>query len=120
MRVDGENLGTAPIERVLMRYPGVTEVAVYGIPDEVGDRVMAALVLGDGAAFDAATFDAADFRRFLAGQDDLGPKQGAVVRPGVIDVAPDRDLQGDQAAAFRAGTALRRSGFRGPALESRL
>jgi len=75
MRVDGENLGTAPIERVLMRYPGVTEVAVYGIPDEVGDRVMAALVLGDGAAFDAATFDAADFRRFLAGQDDLGPKQ---------------------------------------------
>lgn len=70
MRVDGENLGTAPIERVLMRYPGVTEVAVYGIPDEVGDRVMAALVLPDGAAFDVA-----DFRRFLAGQEDLGPKQ---------------------------------------------
>lgn len=70
MRVDGENLGTAPIERVLLRYPGVTEVAVYGIPDEVGDRVMAALVLPEGA-----TFDPAAFQLFLAGQDDLGPKQ---------------------------------------------
>ncbi|MGI9161357.1 MAG: long-chain-fatty-acid--CoA ligase FadD17 [Mycobacterium sp.] len=70
MRVDGENLGTAPIERVLMRYPGVTEVAVYGIPDEVGDRVVAALVLPADTAFDAA-----DFGRFLAAQDDLGPKQ---------------------------------------------
>ena len=70
MRVDGENLGTAPIERVLMRYPGVTEAAVYGIPDDVGDRVMAALVLPEGMAFDIG-----EFRRFLAGQDDLGPKQ---------------------------------------------
>ena len=44
MRVDGENLGTAPIERILMRYPGVIEAVVYGIPDvSVGDRVMAAL-----------------------------------------------------------------------------
>ncbi len=33
MRVDGENLGTAPIERILMRYPDVTEAAVYAIPD---------------------------------------------------------------------------------------
>lgn len=70
MRVDGENLGTAPIERVLMRYPGVTEVAVYGIPDEVGDRVMAAIVLPADVSFDAA-----DFRRFLTEQDDLGAKQ---------------------------------------------
>ncbi len=71
MRVDGENLGTAPIERVLMRYPGVTEVAVYGIPDPaVGDRVMAAFVLSEGTSFDAQ-----QFRRFLAEQTDLGPKQ---------------------------------------------
>ena len=70
MRVDGENLGTAPIEAVLMRYPGVTEAAVYGIPDEIGDRVMAALVLSSDSAFDVA-----DFRRFLSEQDDLGPKQ---------------------------------------------
>ncbi|UXA17488.1 long-chain-fatty-acid--CoA ligase FadD17 [Mycobacterium sp. SMC-4] len=71
MRVDGENLGTAPIERILLRHPDVTEVAVYPIPDPaVGDQVMAALVLRDGAAFDAV-----DFTEFLSVQDDLGPKQ---------------------------------------------
>jgi len=70
MRVDGENLGTAPIERALMRYPQVQEVAVYGIPDDVGDQVMAALVLPDQAGFDVDAF-----RRFLTEQDDLGPKQ---------------------------------------------
>jgi fatty-acyl-CoA synthase len=79
MRVDGENLGTAPIERILMRYPDVTEVAVYAIPDPaVGDQVMAALVLPQGAAFDSDKF-----RAFLADQPDLGPKQWpAYVRVG--------------------------------------
>jgi fatty-acyl-CoA synthase len=71
MRVDGENLGTAPIERILLRYPDVVEVAIYAIPDPaVGDRVMAALVLCEGAAFDVGSFEA-----FLAEQPDLGPKQ---------------------------------------------
>ncbi|OHV06112.1 long-chain-fatty-acid--CoA ligase FadD17 [Mycobacterium talmoniae] len=71
MRVDGENLGTAPIERVLLRHNDVTEVAVYAIPDPaVGDQVMAALVLSAGASFDAD-----EFRAFLAAQPDLGPKQ---------------------------------------------
>jgi fatty-acyl-CoA synthase len=71
MRVDGENLGTAPIERVLLRYNDVLEAAVYAIPDPVvGDQVMAALVLVAGATFDAAAFAA-----FLADQPDLGPKQ---------------------------------------------
>lgn len=70
LRVDGENLGTAPIERVLMRYPGVIEVAVYGVPDDIGDRVVAALVVADPSAFDVA-----GFRSFLIAQDDLGPKQ---------------------------------------------
>ena len=71
MRVDGENLGTAPIERILLRNPDVAEAAVYAIPDPaVGDRVMAALVLTEGAAFDAEKF-----RAFLADQPDLGPKQ---------------------------------------------
>ncbi len=74
MRVDGENLGTAPIERILMRYPDIAEVAVYAIPDPaVGDQVMAALVLTEGAAFDAGKF-----REFLSGQDDLGVKQWPV------------------------------------------
>ncbi len=49
LRVDGENLGTAPIERILLRHTDVIEVAVYGIPaPDVGDRVMAALVLAEG------------------------------------------------------------------------
>jgi fatty-acyl-CoA synthase len=71
MRVDGENLGAAPIERVLLRYADVSEVAVYPVPDAVvGDQVMAAVVLAPGAAFDADKF-----RAFLAEQPDLSPKQ---------------------------------------------
>jgi fatty-acyl-CoA synthase len=71
MRVDGENLGSAPIERVLLRHPDVVEVAVYGIPaPDVGDQVMAALVLTESADFDPERF-----REFLTAQPDLGPKQ---------------------------------------------
>jgi fatty-acyl-CoA synthase len=71
LRVDGENLGTAPIERVLARHPDLTEVAVYAVPDPaVGDQVMAAVVLASGAEFDPDKF-----RAFLAEQPDLGPKQ---------------------------------------------
>lgn len=71
MRVDGENLGTAPIERVLLRHRAVTEAAVYPIPDpNVGDQVMAALVLRADAEFDTD-----EFRTFLSQQPDLGPKQ---------------------------------------------
>ncbi|WP_431874452.1 long-chain-fatty-acid--CoA ligase [Amycolatopsis sacchari] len=69
LRVDGENLGTAPIERVLLRHPAVAEAAVYGVPDPVtGDQVMAALVL-------TRPLDPAEFGDFLAEQSDLGPKQ---------------------------------------------
>ena len=71
LRVDGENLGTAPIERVLGRHPDVTEVAVYAVPDPaVGDQVMAAVVLASGTELDPVAF-----RAFLAEQPDLGPKQ---------------------------------------------
>ncbi|MCE7004769.1 long-chain-fatty-acid--CoA ligase [Kibdelosporangium philippinense] len=68
LRVDGENLGTAPIERILLRHPKISEVAVYAIPDpKVGDQVMAAIV---------TTLDEpAEFGSFLAEQPDLGPKQ---------------------------------------------
>ena len=48
MRVDGENLTAAPIERILLRLPVINRVAVYPVPDEhVGDQVMAAIVLQD-------------------------------------------------------------------------
>lgn len=71
MRVDGENLGAAPIERVLLRHPDIAEVAVYAVPDPVvGDQVVAALVLAPDAHLDAEKF-----RAFLAEQPDLGPKQ---------------------------------------------
>jgi fatty-acyl-CoA synthase len=71
MRVDGENLGTAPIERILLRHNDILEAAVYPIPDPaVGDRVMAAVVLTPGAEFDLEAF-----HDFLTEQPDLGPKQ---------------------------------------------
>ena len=71
LRVDGENLGTAPIERALRRHPAIAEAAVYGVPDPVaGDQIMACLVLRD-----EATLTPAQFGAFLAGQGDLGRKQ---------------------------------------------
>ena len=70
MRVDGENLAAAPIERILERLPGLSQVAVYAVPDDrVGDQVMAALVLRDGALLEPP-----DLERFLAAQPDLSPK----------------------------------------------
>jgi fatty-acyl-CoA synthase len=70
MRVDGENLAAAPIERILERLPQVSQVAVYAVPDErVGDQVMAALVLRDETRLEPA-----DFEKFLASQPDLSPK----------------------------------------------
>lgn len=33
LRVDGENLGTAPVERGLLRHPAIAAAAVYGVPD---------------------------------------------------------------------------------------
>lgn len=70
MRVDSENLATAPIERLLSRLPGLHLVAVYGVPDPVtGDAVMATLELEEGRGFDPDAFTA-----FLAAQPDLGTK----------------------------------------------
>lgn len=70
MRVDGENLTAAPIERILLRLPAVNRVAVYPVPDEyVGDQVMAAIVLQDDAKLTPEEFEA-----FLAAQRDLSPK----------------------------------------------
>lgn len=71
MRVDGENLGTAPIERILLRHIDIAEAAVYPIPDPaVGDRVMAALVPAPGRELDIG-----ELVTFLEQQPDLGPKQ---------------------------------------------
>ncbi len=70
MRVDGENLTAAPIERILTRLEVISRVAVYPVPDEyVGDQVMAAIVLRDGAELRPDEFSV-----FLADQRDLSPK----------------------------------------------
>jgi fatty-acyl-CoA synthase len=70
IRVEGENFLARPIEEILERHPDVFLAAVYAVPDaEAGDRVMAALALRAGAAFDPAGFAA-----FLAAQRDLSSK----------------------------------------------
>ena len=70
MRVDGENMAAAPIERILLRHKSINRAAVYAVPDErVGDQVMAAVVLNDGTGLDPASFEA-----FLTAQPDLSPK----------------------------------------------
>ena len=79
LRVDGENIGSAPIEGILMRYDGFAQVSVYAVPDpETGDRVMAAVV-------PTRDFDPAAFTSFLDAQSDLGPKQ----RPSLIRVCAE-------------------------------
>src|SRR5690606_22676809 len=68
LRVDGENLAAAPIERILLRHPAVAEAAVHAVPDEkVGDQVAAALVLRGPLTPDG-------LEEFLDAQGDLSPK----------------------------------------------
>jgi len=83
LRVDGENLATAPIERILLRHRAVSEAAVYAVPDEVtgvGDKVACALILRGRLAAD-------ELWRFLGEQDDLSPKAWpSIVR--ILDSLP--------------------------------
>ncbi len=83
LRVDGENFGTAPIERIISRHPAVSGVHAYAVPDpQTGDQLMCALVLHPGAEFDPV-----DFAAFLDAQPDLGTKwRPTFVR--VVDKAP--------------------------------
>ena len=68
LRVDGENLAAAPIERILLRHPAVSEAAVYAVPDpRAGDQLAAALVT-------TAPIAADEWEAFLAAQPDLGTK----------------------------------------------
>jgi len=80
MRVDGENLAAAPVERILQRLEAVALVAVYAVPDpQVGDQVMAAIVLQDDASLEREELTA-----FLADQADL-PTKGW---PRYVRIAP--------------------------------
>ena len=82
LRVDSENFSAAPVERILARFPGVSLVAVYPVPDpRTGDQVMATLVFDDAAAFDPE-----QFRTFLDAQHDLGTKWAPTLVRVAIDV----------------------------------
>jgi fatty-acyl-CoA synthase len=66
---------------VLQRLEAVNRVAVYAVPDgNVGDQVMAAIVLQDDA-----TLSPAELEEFLAAQADLSAKAW----PRYVRVAPD-------------------------------
>jgi fatty-acyl-CoA synthase len=81
MRVDGENMAAAPIERILLRHRAINRVAVYAVADgRVGDQVMAAIVLNEGLTLDSDSFES-----FLDAQPDLSPK----ARPRYVRVAAD-------------------------------
>lgn len=68
LRVDGENLAAAPIERILLRHPDVSEAAVYAVPDPAsGDQLVVALVLTAPITPEAWT-------EFLGAQPDLATK----------------------------------------------
>jgi fatty-acyl-CoA synthase len=68
LRVDGENIAAAPVERILLRHPSVSEAAVYAVPDEsVGDQMMTALTT-------LTPLTPAGLEEFLADQPDLSPK----------------------------------------------
>jgi fatty-acyl-CoA synthase len=81
LRVDGENFAAAPVEAIIARHDDIRALSVYAVPDDpVGDRVMVALELRDGAVFDPAAFDA-----FLDEQPDLGTKW----RPAFVRVTDE-------------------------------
>lgn len=101
LRVGGENIAAAPIERVLSRFGGFAGVAVVAVPDDhVGDQVLAVAELSDDV------FDPVAFGAFLAAQDDLAttwvPRYLRVVRElprtptnKVVKRAIDTSLGGD-------------------------
>jgi fatty-acyl-CoA synthase len=82
VRVDGENMGTGPIERVLLRHRAITMAAVYGVRADIGDELAAALV--------APGLTARQLTDFLAAQSDLGPKQWPA-RVRLVDDLPRTD-----------------------------
>ncbi len=101
LRVDGENFLARPIEEILGRHPDILLAAVYGVPDpDGGDRVMAAVLLRAGAAFDGDAF-----AHFLRAQPDLSPKWV----PAYVRIARDLPLT---ATAKVLKNDLRRQKFR--------
>ncbi|MEO8667805.1 MAG: AMP-binding protein [Bauldia sp.] len=55
----GQNVYAAEVEDVLLRFPGVADCAVIGLPDDVwGERVTGVIIAAPGAQLNAADLDA--------------------------------------------------------------
>jgi long-chain acyl-CoA synthetase len=50
----GYNVYPREVEEVLMRYPGVKQVAVIGLPDDLHGEEVAAVIVADAEGFDAS------------------------------------------------------------------
>ena len=100
LRVDGENLAAAPIERILLRHPAVTEAAVYAVPDpHAGDQLVAALVT-------TGALTPEEWEAFLAEQPDLATKAWPrFVRSSTRSPAP-RPTRCSSATCARGGGAV--------------
>jgi len=88
----GENVYSVEVENVLAAAPGVFEVAVVGVPDEMmGEKVGAVVVPTPGTTFDQEAFlefaraHLADFKvpQYLVVRPDLLPRNpgGKVLKP---------------------------------------
>jgi len=108
LRVDGENFAAAPVERIVLRAPGVRSAAVYAVPDDhVGDRVMVAVEVDESGGFDLTAFD-----EFVQAQPDLGPKWV----PSFVRVTPELP----KLASMKIDkTRLRREGWEAPGVSWR-
>lgn len=86
VRVDGENFGLAPVERILVRFPAFAGAHCYAVPDPAtGDLLMCAATLQHGENFDPVAFAA-----FLDAQSDLGTKW----RPTFVRIVDSVPLTG--------------------------
>jgi long-chain acyl-CoA synthetase len=75
----GINVYPTEVEQILRRFPGVSDVAVFGVPDERrGELVKAVVVVKKGQRFSRASFDA-------FAQEHLAKFK----RPRVVEVVSD-------------------------------
>ncbi len=87
MRVDGENLAAAPVERLINRHPAISQCVVYSVPDvQTGDQVMATVELVSGASIDPVGFS-----EFLDAQQDMGTKW----RPRYVRISEELPVTGN-------------------------
>ena len=104
LRVDGENMAAAPIERILIRLPDINLVAVYAVPDENVGRP-------DHGGDRAQRRRHAHTREFRI----IPRSAGRPLSQGVAEVCPhrarpadDRHAQGAQTRTRGAGSDARR------------